>query len=243
MLGLLGLLSAMFAGIMGDSVLAAQRAEGREDDLPFPEGEELLTDVGDDFLTDSDTPPPVGAEEPPAPEIVAVEELPGEGPEGGTDPDSRSQVLVGTEGDDLLVGAEGDDGLMGGAGQDTLVGGAGGDALTGADDTDADQLLGGDGDDSIRLGAGDEAFGDAGQDAFTLADYGPGSAPALIADYLPGEDHIMLLYDAEMHPDPVVLTEGIAGTDDVSVLLDGVQIAIVQGATGLTVADIQLLAA
>ncbi|MGL5008321.1 MAG: hypothetical protein ACRC6I_00450, partial [Paracoccaceae bacterium] len=75
------------------------------------------------------------------------------------------------------------------------------------------------------------------------ADYGPDAPPAVIADYAADEDHIMLLYDAEMHPDPVVLTEAIEGTEDVSVLLDGVQIAIVQGALGLTAADIQLLAA
>jgi hypothetical protein len=41
----------------------------------------------------------------------------------------------------------------------------------------------------------------------------------------------------------VVSMEQVEGTEDMSVMLDGVQIAIVQGALGMTSADIQLLAA
>ncbi|MGL5010083.1 MAG: hypothetical protein ACRC6I_09380, partial [Paracoccaceae bacterium] len=202
MLGLLGLLSAMFAGILGDSVLAAQRQDDGDDVPPDAEGEGPAVETGD-LLT-----------EPEEPEIIPPEELPGEGPDGGTDPNSIAQFLIGDDADNLLVGGDGDDGLMGGAGADTLSGAAGNDALVGADDTDADELRGGDGDDALRLGAGDMAFGEMGDDAFTLADYGPDAPPAVIADYAADEDHIMLLYDAEMHPDPVVLTEAIEGTED-----------------------------
>ena len=51
------------------------------------------------------------------------------------------------------------------------------------------------------------------------------------------------MYDPDVHPEPVVSMAQVAGTDDMSVLLDGVQIAIVQGAANLTAADIQLMAA
>jgi hypothetical protein len=46
-----------------------------------------------------------------------------------------------------------------------------------------------------------------------------------------------------MHPDPIVITEAIEGSDDVSLLLDGVQIAIIQNAAGLSMDQIELLAA
>jgi hypothetical protein len=86
-------------------------------------------------------------------------------------------------------------------------------------------------------------WGDAGDDTFALADYAPGDPPAMIVDYTPGADRLVVMYDAELHPEPILQTEAIEGCDDVSVLLDGIQIAIVQGAAGLDWQDIQLMAA
>jgi RTX calcium-binding nonapeptide repeat (4 copies) len=234
MLGLMGLLGALFAGIVADSVMVSDhRAD--DDDAPPPENPPADADdllVGPEPHVDGDAPPMQGATD------TSDEPEPGpiDGPADG-------QVLIGGSGDDQLQGGDGDDGLVGDAGADTLIGGAGDDALIGNDDAAADVLIGGDGDDALSLGHGDTGTGGAGDDSFTLADFGPGLAPSVIKDYTPDQDRIVLLYDADVHPDPWVMTQAIEGTDDVSVLLDGIEIAIVQGAAGLMDTDIQLLAA
>lgn len=230
MLGLLGLLSAMIAGIMGDSIVNPRDTSATDDDVAPPEDGALPAHGEGDFL-----------EEPEPEVIVPVEELPGEGPEDV--PDAASRILIGTDDAEVLTGGDGNDGLLGSGGADTLRGGAGNDALVGADDDDADLLAGEDGNDSLTLGAGDTASGGAGEDLFSLADFGPNTPPSVIADYSPDEDQIVLMYDREVHPEPVVSMEQVEGTEDMSVLLDGVQIAIVQGAGSLTAADIQLMAA
>jgi Ca2+-binding RTX toxin-like protein len=240
----------MVAGIMGDSLVNSQSATDGEDDLPV-EGEEAPeAEGGGDFLQD----PPVDPELIPEPDVIPdvdegpepdefipPEELPGEGPV--EEPDFEAQLLIGEDGAEHLIGGAGDDGLMGSGGADTLDGGAGHDALFGMDDDEADLLIGGAGHDALTLGAGDTGLGGEGEDEFALADYGPDTPPAVIADYSPDEDHIVLVYDAALHPEPVLSMAQVEGTDDMSVLLDGVQVAIVQGALGLTEADIQLLAA
>ena len=244
MLGLLGLLGAMFAGILGDSFLAQPTRDTADDDATPPAPEEVATDASGDFVGDPVPQPTAEAapESDPAPEdALAPADLPGDDPDAA--PDAPAQLLVGTNNADMLVAGDGNDGLLGAAGEDTLMGGAGHDALVGADDEDADLLQGGDGNDSLTLGAGDTGTGDAGQDLFTLSDFGPNTPPALITDYSPQDDHIVLMYDPAVHPEPVVATAAIDGSNDMSVLLDGVQIAIVQGAPGLTLADIQLMAA
>jgi hypothetical protein len=230
MLGLLGLLSAMIAGIMGDSLVNANPEPEGEDDVPPPEGE--VPEGEGDFLEEP---------EPEPEEFTPPEELPGEGPV--EEPDPAAQLLIGTDEAEWLAGGAGNDGLLGSGGADTLMGGAGDDAIVGADDDEADVLAGEDGNDSLTLGAGDLATGGAGDDLFTLADFGPNTPPAVITDYSAEDDHIVLMYDPDVHPEPVVSMEQVEGTEDMSVMLDGVQIAIVQGALGMTSADIQLLAA
>ena len=245
MLGLLGLMGAMFAGLLGDSVLSTKQEVTSEEDTPPAPTDETTSRGEGDFLTEPDAGDDEGRDDTPDDgetlDVDPPEELPGEGPEELPDPDA--QLLIGTGDADLLAGGDGNDGLLGSAGEDTLVGGAGNDALVGADDEAADRLSGQAGNDSLTLGAGDTAFGGEDDDLFTLADFGPNTPPAVIADYSAENDHIVLLYDPEVHPEPVVSTEPVDGTDDMSVMLDGVQIAIVQGAPGLTMADIQLLAA
>jgi hypothetical protein len=93
------------------------------------------------------------------------------------------------------------------------------------------------------LGAGDYGTGQAGADRFELADYGPGAEPARITDYDGAEDQIMVMYDPLVHPSPSVTTEAVEGSDDVSVLLDGIAVAVVQGGAGLAAGDIRLMAA
>ena len=81
---------------------------------------------------------------------------------GGDDND----VLYGGEGDDELYGEIDDDTLFGGTGEDALFGGAASDTLVGGDGSD--DLYGGLDDDTFTVGAGDTAFGEHGDDVFTI---------------------------------------------------------------------------
>ncbi len=238
MLGLLGLLSAMIAGIMGDSIVNAQPSPNNDDDdlPPADDG----SGGGGNLVDDPEPLPdePV-VERPEPPMVVLPEPLPGEDGLEILPP----QLLFGTNDAELMIGRNGQDAMYGAGGEDTLAAGGGHDALSGADDDDADLLLGEDGNDLLTLGAGDTATGGTGFDRFTLADFGPNTPPSVITDYSAADDQIVLMYDPQVHPEPVVSMERVEGTEDMSVMLDGVQIAIVQSATGLTQADIQLMAA
>lgn len=150
----------------------------------------------------------------------------------------------GGSGDDWLTGGSGDDLLSGGTGQDTLDGGTGDDTLIGTadgqDDTDIDMLNGGDGDDVLTLGAGDWGSGGAGADRFELTDISADAAPAHITDFMTGEDNLVILFDPAMHPDPVLTISFAEGSDAATVLLDGVALAVVDNASGLTADMISL---
>lgn len=182
---------------------------------------------------------------------------------GGAGDDS----LSGQEGDDILTGGEGDDTLVGGDGQDTLNGGTGNDWLTGgygddllsgsegADTLDGgagadtlwgqdgwqDFLNGGAGDDHLHLGQGDLASGGEGADSF-FVDLQPGAdGLATISDYAPGEDEIVVMYDATAHPAPEITVVSEPGSPDATLYLDGVPLAQVTGGAGLDPATIRLV--
>jgi Ca2+-binding RTX toxin-like protein len=216
MLAIIGVLGALVAGIAADAVMSFSHSDDETDD-PTSGAHTAPGDTADLLKDDppADVVPP-GAE-------VETDPAPA--------PDDRTR-LVGTAADDFMTGGDDADWINGAAGDDTIDGGAG-----------ADMIFGGAGDDALLLGAGDHATGDAGADAYTLNDYRAGDLPAVIADYAPDEDRIVLIYDADLHPEPIVQTEAIEGTQDVSVLLDGIRIAIVEGAAGLHHHDIALLAA
>jgi RTX calcium-binding nonapeptide repeat (4 copies) len=245
MLGLIGLLGALVAGVVGDALISSGNTDDDDDpatDIPEAayEGADLLAD--DDSLPATDTTEhmPAADGHDPADDLP----LPQDDGSGETRISTGAdEFILGTSADDWIAGAGGADTVDGGAGSDTLFGGRGDDRVTGTGDDAEDHLYGGAGDDALQIGAGDVARGDAGADEFSLSDYAPGDPPAVIADYAPGTDRIVLMYDAELHPEPMVQTEAIEGTEDVSVLLDGIQIAIVQGAAGLDYQDIELLAA
>jgi Ca2+-binding RTX toxin-like protein len=161
--------------------------------------------------------------------------------------------LLGGEGDDLLTDDQGDDWLAGGAGNDVIAGGTGSDTLDGGtgDDTlighhadkpdsSVDYLNAGNGDDTLLLGENDVATGDDGHDSFVLGDWLSGGGFAHIQDYNPEEDQIVLVYDANSHPDPNLLLVRDSESDDVTVFFDGVPLAMVQNGAGLTPADIRL---
>jgi RTX calcium-binding nonapeptide repeat (4 copies) len=96
----------------------------------------------------------------------------------------RSDLLVGTRGDDVICGGAGADVLVGRGGDDILVGGPGADVLLGGDGMDrmfgevgADQLLGGSGDDILVGGPGRDLLR-AGSGADSLLSDDDGAADA-----------------------------------------------------------------
>lgn len=160
-----------------------------------------------------------------------------------------ADALFGQDGNDVLTGEDGDDQITGGDGTDDVAGGAGNDILTGSlgfgtgDDAAADTINGQDGDDVVYLGAGDVGAGQSGADTFVLQDIPAGQPPAVITDFTAGEDSLVLLYDAAVHPAPVVTFESDTETGHATVLLDGVPLATVLGAAGLDPSQIEIRAA
>jgi hypothetical protein len=78
---------------------------------------------------------------------------------------------------------------------------------------------------------------------FFLDDWVSDGSVETIADYSAAEDQIVVVFDANVHPDPTVSLEPSAGSDDVTILLDGVPLAVVQNGAGLVLDDIRLAAA
>lgn len=162
---------------------------------------------------------------------------------GGSDAD----VLFGDDGADWLSGGFDDDVLHGGAGSDTLDGNDGNDTLWGFDPiepddaADVDFLNGGTGDDALMIGAGDHAHGGEGADVFTIADWIGEGEFAHISDYDPTEDDIVVLYDANAHPDPRLELFTADGSTDTTISLDGMPLAVVANGSGLTVEAVTLL--
>jgi Ca2+-binding RTX toxin-like protein len=161
---------------------------------------------------------------------------------GGSDDDS----LSGGDGADALSGGFGADLMAGGLGADVLDGGDGADTLHGSDadatDSDTDFLNGGEGDDLLFLAAGDHGNGGAGADAFALHEIQSGGPVAQITDFDPAEDSLVVLYDAALHPAPV-LTLDQTDAGGVTLLLDGVPLVNLGNAGGLDLGAIQLRAA
>ncbi|MDK2775616.1 MAG: calcium-binding protein, partial [Tabrizicola sp.] len=110
-----------------------------------------------------------------------------------------------------------------------------------ADDRQSDFLNGGTGDDRLVLGAGDYATGGEGADEFVLQ--GQPDAPGVtrIADYTPGEDQLVVVYDPSVHSDPVLTIGPNADGPGQVIYLDGGRIAVVDGAP-VGVSDIRLVA-
>lgn len=151
-------------------------------------------------------------------------------------------LLDGGAGNDEVSGGRGDDLLYGGEGADTLEGGAGNDTLYGGDDGAVDFLNGGDGDDVLNLFAGDYGNGGEGADIFQLHDHLPGDPVARITDFDPGQDFLVVYYDAAQHPAPqLTLTVDEGGV--ATLMLDGIALAALSGGGLPDLAAIRLQAA
>ena len=164
--------------------------------------------------------------------------------------------LLGGDGFDSLIGGAGDDALDGGYGRDLLAGGQGADVVDGGEgsdtiwgqwpngsDDETDFLNGGAGDDLLMLGAGDYGNGGAGADMFGLLDIGPNDPPMQITDFNPTEDALVVLYDANQHPDPQLTLETDQDSGAIRLLLDGVTLANLPNVAGISLDAISLRAA
>ncbi|MDZ4096868.1 MAG: calcium-binding protein [Paracoccaceae bacterium] len=160
---------------------------------------------------------------------------------------SGNDTLIGGAGDDWLHGGYDDDLLVGGEGSDTLDGDFGNDTLVGhapgTADAEVDFLNGGAGDDLLVVGNGDYATGNEGADTFALGDWLTEGDFADIQDYDAVEDEIVVVYDPTTHPDPQLTLQEDDETDDVTLLLDGLPLAVVHGGAGLDIGSIRLTTA
>ncbi|MGX0903463.1 Ca2+-binding RTX toxin-like protein [Roseovarius sp. MBR-79] len=161
-------------------------------------------------------------------------------------------TLRGGDGDDALHGALDDDWLHGGMGADTLFGGHGNDTVIGIvddpgtarfDDIDdaRDFLNGGGGDDVILVGRGDIVTTGSGADTVLLGDWLTADHQAEILDFSASDDMLMVFYD-ETGPEPDISLEPDADNPaDQRLLLDGVEIARIADAAGVTLAHVALV--
>lgn len=161
--------------------------------------------------------------------------------------------VKGGAGNDIVDGQGGGDDVHGGLGEDTIFGGEGDDILVGVitdtpDDPDldgADTLFGDAGDDWLVLGNGDEGTGGDGADTFVLGTWTDATAP-IIADYVAGEDQILIEYDDVAAPAPVVTIDTVSdgANDYAAISIDGQvvgRVLTMPGAPPLAVSDIGLV--
>ncbi len=157
--------------------------------------------------------------------------VPGTAVSGGAEDD----VIVSGAGDDRLLGDAGEDGLNGDdrfeaadGGRDWLNGGAGDDPLTGGA---GDNMNGGEGDDAFGLDLDDVAGAQGGA-------AGPAGA-AVLEDFDPSQDEIVVLYGAAGAPPDLAVEVGEGGA---TLFADGVPVAFVPGAAEIDLAAVRLLA-
>ncbi|NVO26920.1 calcium-binding protein [Donghicola sp. C2-DW-16] len=165
--------------------------------------------------------------------------------------EAGDDILVGGDGKDTLSGGAGDDQLKGGDQADKLNGGTGDDTLNGtaADDihvdfyssdgegfadivfdsqtrSDGTDLLdGGYGDDLLLVGAGDTAIGGEGDDLFVLIDHDGGAQIAVVEDFNPAEDYLMVKYWGSATPE---LTASVDADGYTVLALDGKDLFLIK---------------
>jgi hypothetical protein len=81
---------------------------------------------------------------------------------------------------------------------------------------------------------------DAGEEAASLADVAEGDDLDLIDDFDAATDDLVVVYDPERHPDPALTLEPMPDGSGMTVMLDGVPLAEVPGATDLRPEQVQL---
>lgn len=149
----------------------------------------------------------------------------------------------GGEGDDVLTSVRADATLLGGAGNDTLSLGDAGGTANGGDG--ADIIRGGAGADTLMMDEADTVTGGAGEDLFILtADGDDADANAtVITDFVEDVDVIRVIVPASDDVVTVVDQAGTDGATDAVIMVNGDPVAVVQGAGGLSVADVSVIVA
>ena len=192
-----------------------------------------------------------------------------EGQEGNdfVEGDYGNDRVFGNDGEDTVLGGRGMDLVNGGADDDVIFGGilrgvpleedelralADGqtlnDVLQNSDleidlreDDRVDILRGNTGNDILFVGNGDNAAGGQGFDTFnlTLDDDNSDMGPAQINDFNSAEDTINIVFDVPLSVDSITVE---ADGEDAIVVVNGEQLAVVNGAAGtLSAADISVL--
>lgn len=175
-------------------------------------------------------------------------------------------ILVGGDQADRLEGGRDDDVLIGEEGHDTMSGGSGTDVIVGytldegvapeelyqvsteealqqatadmydPDSSGGDLMVGGYGDDLLLMGGEDTAFGGNGDDIFAVRDDIDGIA--VINDFAPGEDTIVVSYEAASLPSITISDDG-SGNAQISI--DGTVVSTIIGMAGqITPSDISV---
>ncbi len=200
MLGLFGILGALLAGVVADSIMRVDEgddethttedeADGQMDDVQTDNIFSMFATVesgavsadgaleGDGMPLSDDSIPVVDA----AQTLTGADDADGLNGGGGDDHidgGGGNDILLGRAGDDTLYGGDGDDHLHGAEGDDSLFGDTGADVLHGEDGADAlygsagsDTLFGHEGDDALQGGADDDFLsGGAGFDTLQGGD-------------------------------------------------------------------------
>lgn len=166
MLGLLGLMGAVMAGLMVDALMVRdpdEAGEGGEDASPDGPGDESDPAAGDLLADEHAEGSAEGGDAPHG--LIAADRSNDGHPQSDDqdDPDPQDQALHGGAGNDILTGQGGNDQIHGDAGNDLLGGRAGNDLLSG--DSGHDWLRGGSGLDTLSGGTGDDDLaGENGRD-------------------------------------------------------------------------------
>ena len=164
MLGLFGLLGALFAGVVADSVMRMSESK-EDDDMPPDDFDGAVETVEPQSIFSMFSPSAAGGISAQAASMIATNTEADGMPISDDSPDltDPDQLLAGGEGADNLAGARGDDTVWGGEGEDLLGGGVGSDQVDGG--AGDDHLYGGLGEDILQGGTGrDVLHGEGGDD-------------------------------------------------------------------------------
>jgi hypothetical protein len=88
--------------------------------------------------------------------------------------------------------------------------------------------------------AEDDAPAAGGEQVMSLSDVTEGDDPAMIDDFDAETDHLVVVYDPELHPDPALTLEPMPDGGGMTVMLDGVPLAEIPGATDLRPEQVRL---
>ena len=169
-------------------------------------------------------------------------------PSVSLDATSGDDVLTGTNGDDFLSGLAGDDLITGLRGSDLLDGGAGNDTLVGNEGSDLldggagdDTVIGGFGNDVLVLDRSDTGTGGDGADAFVVFESADQTGSATITDFDQSADSLIIDYRAaDFAVVPTVTVVDFTDGTGADILMDGVLVAQVTGAQGLSASSVSI---